>query len=781
MGSKSGQGAGGRALRRVVSRTAVVLGTASFLWAANPGIVPAQTYSFSNVQIEGNRRIEPGTILSYAGLESGGVSAAELNDAYQRVLNSNLFESVVFEPQGDTLVIRVVEWPTVNQISIEGNRRINDELLLELVQSQPRRVFDPGLAEADARRITEAYASQGRLSVEVEPSIIRRSDNRVDLVFAVREGRVVEVERLGFVGNRDFSDRRLRNVLETRQAGLLRTFIQADTYNPERIAFDQQVLRDFYLSRGYVDFQILSVDTEFSRERDATFVTFNIREGQSFDFGTVSVASDVPGVVDLTPYERLVDIRPGQTYTPTAVESVIARLEQLATRQGLDFVRVDPRVTRNDRTQTLDIAFTLVEGPRVFVERIDIEGNQTTLDRVIRREFDTVEGDPFNPREIRAAAERIRALNYFSDVSVETRQGTAPDQVIVDVDVEEAPTGNLSFGASYGLESGLGLAIGFSERNFLGRGQTLAVEVASGVDNANARLTFIEPSILGRDLAFRFSAFYITTDRDDFDTKRVGLSPGLEFPISENGRLAVRYTISQDEVTNIEPDTSPILQEEEGERLTSALGYTYTWDSRRNIVAPRTAIRFEFGQDFAGLGGDQEYIRTTAEVTAQRMVWNEEVTLRTTLEGGYLHMLSGESRVVDRFSIGSSQLRGFESRGVGPRDLNVDDDDALGGNVYAVARFDAEFPLGLPEEYGISGGAFLDVGSIWGLDDVDGGESGTDEMQLVDDDARLRAAIGVSLFWDTPIGPLRFNFSKAIAKEDYDEEQNFDLTLSTRF
>ncbi len=486
-------------------------------------------------------------------------------------------------------------------------------------------------------------------------------------------------------------------------------------------------------------------------------------------------------MVDLAPYQRLVDIRPGQTYSPNAVDAVVARLEQLATRQGLDFVRVDPRITRNDRSQTLDIAFTLVEGPRVFVERIDIEGNQTTLDRVIRRQFNPVEGDPFNPREIRAAADRIRALNYFSEVEVDTRQGTAPDQVIVDVDVEEIPTGSLAFGASYGLESGLGLALGFSERNFLGRGQTLALDVASGVDNATSRISFVEPSILGRDLLFRFTAFYATTNRTDFDTRRIGVTPGLEFPISENGRLALRYSISQNEISDVDDDSSPILQEEEGDFLTSALGYTYTWDSRRNLVAPRTAFRFEFGQDFAGLGGDTEFVWTTAQVTAQRMVVNDEVTLRASLEGGYLHMLSGDSRVVDRFSLGSSQLRGFESRGVGPRDLNVDDDDALGGNAYAAARLDAEFPLGLPEEYGITGGAFLDLGSVWSLDDVDGGASGTDGLELVDDAARLRAAVGLSLFWDTPIGPLRFNFSRPVAKEAYDDEQNFDLTISTRF
>ena len=773
---------GTRRVRRPLARMAAILGTAGMFWMTQPVMTPAQSYSFGSVEIEGNQRIDAATILGYAGLEGGAISAGELNDAYQRVVASGLFQDVTFQPRGNTLVIRVEEWPVIGRINIEGNRRLDDDALLELVQSQPRRVFDPALAEADAQRITDLYASQGRLSVEVDPRIIRRADNSVDLVFEVTEGRVVEVERLSFVGNRDFSDRRLRRVLETKQAGLLRTFIQRDTYDPARAEFDQQVLRDFYLSRGYIDFRILSVDTEFSRQRDATFITFNIQEGQSYDFGRTSVVSEVQGL-DPARFRSLLRIRAGQTYTPILVSDAVARMEQLATEMGLDFVRVDPRVTRNQRAGTIDIAFTLVRGPRIFVERIDIEGNQTTLDRVIRRQFQIVEGDPFNPREIRAAAERIRALNYFSDVQVDTREGTGPDQVIVDVNVEEAPTGTLSFGGSYGLESGLALAIGFSERNFLGRGQTLRFDITSGTDTANTRLTFVEPSLYGRDLAFRFDAFYSTSDRDnaDFSTRRIGVSPGFEFPISRSGRLALLYTIAEEEISNVDDESSPILKEEEGSFLTSSLGYRYTWDNRRSIVEPQTAVRLEFGQELAGLGGDTEYLKTTAQATAQRRVWNDDLTLRATVEGGYVHALDGETRVTDRFNLRSAQFRGFESRGIGPRDLAVENDDSLGGNAYAVARLDAEFPLGLPEEYGITGGAFLDIGSVWSLDDVDGGADGSDGQELVDDSAALRAAIGLSLFWDTPVGPLRFNFSKALVKEDYDEEQNFDLTISTRF
>ncbi|MEP3892500.1 MAG: outer membrane protein assembly factor BamA, partial [Litorimonas sp.] len=366
-------------------------------YVAFSGAVSAQTYSFNTVEIDGATRIEDATILSYAGIARGEtVSAGELNAAYQRILGSGLFETVEIAPSGSTLVIRVTEYPTVNRISFEGNTKLKDEALQAIIQSQPRRVFSPSLAEQDAARITQGYEQAGRLAANVDPVIVRRSNNRVDLIFEIKEGKVVEVERISFIGNRNYSDRRLRRVLESKQAGLFRQIIQRDTFVADRIEFDKQVLRDFYLSRGYVDFQILTAAPEFSRERDAFFVTFNVREGQKFSFGEITTSSDVTNV-DPDEFAAEIRIKPGQTYTPTGVDQTIRRLERLAVQKNLDFIRVEPRVTRNDRTLSLDIDFVIVRGPRVFVERIDIEGNSTTLDRVVRRQFEAVEGDPFNP------------------------------------------------------------------------------------------------------------------------------------------------------------------------------------------------------------------------------------------------------------------------------------------------------------------------------------------------------------------------------------------------
>lgn len=751
------------------------------------GEARAQGYSFSSIAVEGNQSVEPATVAKIAGIAEGQpVTEAGLNDAVQRLIGSGLFATADVVPQGSTLLIRVTENPVINVVSFEGNKRLKDEDLAKLVKSQSRRVYSAAQAEADAAAITQAYVDASRLAARVEPRVIDRGNNRVDLAFEIREGRVTEVERLSFTGNRSYSDRRLRQVLETKQAGLLRSIIQRDTYIPDRVEFDKQVLTDFYRARGYIDFQVLSVSREFSRERDGFFLTFAVREGLSYKFGRVTTVSEYEGV-DARPYDEVVRIRQGATYSPLAIDTTISRMEAIALDQGVNFLNIEPRITRNEENQTLDVVFALTKGPRVFVERIDIEGNATTLDRVVRRQFRTVEGDPFNPREIREAAERIRALGFFETADVNARQGTAADQVIVDVNVEEKPTGSLTFGASYSVANGVGFNIGLSEANFLGRGQFVSLNLAIGTDDKNSSITFVEPAFLDRDLRFRFNAYYTTSENSnaEYSTRRLGISPSIEFPLGEFSALELRYKVSQDEIYDVDttstapgstltPGSSTLLQLEEarGAEITSALGYTYSYDTRIGGVDPNSAVLFRFGQDFAGLGGDITSITTTALASYERKAFREEITLRAEIEGGVVVTSGGDSRLVDRFT-GNGKIRGFEPNGIGPRDLTAFNQDAVGGNYFAVARLEAEFPLGLPEEYGITGGLFADVGSVWGLDNTLGG--------LIDDDMHLRSSVGVSVFWNTALGPLRFNFSKAIDKESYDLEQNFDLTVSTRF
>ncbi|MCV2892150.1 outer membrane protein assembly factor BamA [Lentibacter sp. XHP0401] len=761
----------------------------TFLWVASA--VEAQNYRFGSVSIEGNKRIESGTILSYAGIaRNETVSAGDLNEAYQRILASGLFESVEIEPRGGTLNIRVKEFPTINRINFEGNKRLKDDELAGFIKLKPRLVFSPTQAERDVATLTEAYAENGRLTAKITPRIIRRSDNRVDLVFEIFEGGITEVSRIGFVGNQVYSDRRLRRVLESKQAGLLRAFIRKDTFVEDRLQFDQQVLRDFYLSRGYVDFRTTAVNAEIARERDGYFVTFNVEEGQQFAFGAITTVSEI-AEVDADEYQNAIKLREGQTYSPSLIENSIARMERLAIKNGQPFLRVEPRITRNERELTLDVEFVLAKGERIFVERIDIEGNATTLDRVVRQQFRVAEGDPFNPREIRESAERIRALGFFGEATVNAREGSSPNTVILDVDVEEKTTGSLNFGGTYSTDNGFGIVAQYTETNFLGRGQTVRFRVSGATDNTDYGLYFEEPAFLGRDVKFFFDVAYRETEsaNANYDTSRGLFATGLEFPLGDRARLGVNYKFDATKMS-LDDDTGQlagcglttcvgsVLSNEVnlGRRSNSSLGYTYQWDSRKASLDPDEGVTFQFSQDF-GIGGDDTFVRSKAKVTAQMRILNEEVTLRATLAGGAVNF-SGSgpgSRATDRWLFEDDIVRGFSPGGVGPRDFNSGTgiNDALGGNYFATAKFEALFPLGLPEEYGVTGGVFYDIGNVWGLD-----ATGADTIY---ESGSFRHVAGVSIFWKTPVGPMRLNWSKALEKEEQDDEQSFEFTISTEF
>ena len=738
------------------------------------GAAHAQSFVFNSFEIEGNQRVADGTILSFAGLTPGAaLSIAELNAAGQNIRGSGLFESVDLVPQGSRLLIRVVEYPTISRINIEGNSRLRDAELLPLVQSQPRRVFTPAQAEADTAAITEAYARRGRINATVTPRIIPQSDNRVDLVFEVVESAVTEIERISFLGNRTFSERRLRRVLETKQAGVFRILVGRDTYSPERVAQDREALTDFYRSRGYIDFVLQNIDVSLTRERDAYLVTYNLREGQRFSFGRTSISSEINGV-NAADFEDLIGVRPGATYSPVPVDSDITRIERAAASRGLNFVEVEARLTRNPRDLSIDVNYVLVSGERVFIERIDIEGNSTTLDRVIRNQFRSVEGDPLNSREIEESARRIRGLGFFQGVSVDTRMGSSPSQRVIDVNVTEGPTGTLTFGANFNTDTGVNLLASYQQSNFQGRGQRLNFNLSTAETNRRLGFGFTEPQLLGRDLRGSFDLSYATTDNENalYDTETLRISPMLSFPVSEAGRLAVFYALEYTDLTDVSTEASDVIAQEAltGGVWTNAVGYNYSWDSRGTGLNPTTGVVLRFGQEFGF--GDSQFIKTTAFAGAETAILNEEVILRASLEGGLLSYQEGNSRVTDRFFLGSRLMRGFDAGGIGPRDALTD--DALGGNAFSVLRLETEFPLGLPSEYGITGGAFIDYGSVWDVGETYG-------ATILSNDPIARSVAGLSIFWTTPIGPLRFNFTEPLDVQDFDKTRSFDVTISTSF
>lgn len=774
-----------RNMRRAGAYLWILTAVAVAVTAPAPRAV-AQAVSFSSVAVEGNQRIEADTIRVFAGLVPGTpATQADLDAAVRRLFDTGLFSDVSIRPAGGRLVISVVENPTINIVTFEGNRRVDDETLAGVVKLAPRDAYSRAAAEADAQEIVKAYAASGRYSATVRPKIIRLPENRVNLVYEITEGRVTEVQRIAFTGNTAYSDRRLRRVIATGQAGFFSWFFTNDVYDADRLELDKQNLRDFYLNRGFVDFQVLSASAEMARERNGFFLAFALSEGPRYHYGDVSVAAFAPGL-DPADFRDIIDLRKGDTYSQKRVDRVIERMEYLAGQQGFAFVSVEPRLTRHPETGVVDIEFELIEGPRVFVERIDIRGNSQTLDRVIRRQFHLVEGDAFNAREVRQAEQRLQALRFFKSVGIRVREGSSPDRAVVTVDVEEAPTGSLSFGAAYSSSDGITGTISLSERNFLGRGQAVKLELASGSNSNTVSFSFNEPALFDQDLSAGFQAFYRDYNRDEssINTTTYGFVPNVGFPLSEDSRLTVRLDLRSEEIRVDDTGTSPILVREAGERVSVGVGLSYVLDKRNSPIDPTAGFILRLDEDLAGLTGGAQYSKTKVNARAYTSLFDEEVVLSAEVEGGALFSFNDQSRITDRFVLGGDSFRGFQYGGLGPRDKcdncsgpgNTEDvNDALGGNMYAVARLEASFPIGLPPEYGIYGGVFADAGTLWDLYDTDGA-SGT-----VDDSAKLRSSIGASIFWDSAIGPLRFNYAIPIQKESGDETESFRLTVDTRF
>ena len=770
-----------------------------FAWIASPHLrefgSPALAQGalvFDRVEVVGNQRMSADTVRSIAGIPTGvSVRFWEINDAVQRLHQSDLFENVAVRPEGNRLIIEVEERPTINQIAIEGNEILNDEVLMSLIASEPRQTFSPARAEADARNVVDAYMAAGRLSAEVTPRIIRRSENRVDLVFEVFEGGIVEIARVGFVGNRTYSDNRLRRVLATKQANLLSWLFRSDTFIEERLESDRALLEEFYFSRGFIDFEILSVTSELTRERDGFLVTFRLREGAQFFFGDITISSELPEVNE-DAFTDLVDISPGEIFDEELLEELLDDINLRTNELGYTFVQTAHSIRRNNETQTVDINVELVRGPRQFIERIEISGNSTTLDHVIRREFRVVEGDPFNRREILRAQDRIRALGYFGNVTVETRPGSAPDQAIVEVTVEERPTGSLTFGVAYATDEGVAGNIALREANFAGRGQRVGVSLSVGKSDNTFAFSFEEPRFLDRDLAVGISVYHErnTSDSFTYNSREIGMRPRVSFPVSASARLELSYTLNQaklEQRTGTEAaNISPLVgQTGEGKTLTSAVGARYVLNKTDSVFQPSEGYRFSVGQTLAGLGGDVRYSKTSANFTAYSSLLKGDVILSSELEGGIFVPIGTNSRVTDRFFLGGDSFRGFQTFGIGPRDEN---NSPLGGKYFAIARLEGTFPLGLPDEVGLTGGIFVDAGSLWGLDvtTVEDDERCVNEPEevcrAVSSGFELRSSTGFALYWNTAIGPLAFNFSRPLKYiKGVDRTERFRLTIGTRF
>ena len=735
------------------------------------------------VEIRGNRRIEDATILSYMGLTPNQqITAEDLNVAVRTLFETGLFADVQIVPAPDgRLVVVVEENPIISQIAFEGNDDLDDEELEQIVSLRPRLPFSVARAEADAATILELYRRTGRYNATVEPFIIRRPDNRVDLVFEIEEGRQTGVCSIEFTGNTAYSDRRLRGVIETDESGIFSFLISTDFYDPDRLELDQELLRRFYLNRGFADFRVLSADAAISQARDCFTITFAVEEGPRYTFGDFRVVVNQEGL-DPQAFAALIPAGlTGDTFDAGEVEEIADAMKDLAGQFGYAFVDVNPRANKNVEARVIDVTFELDEGPRVFVERIEIEGNNRTLDRVIRREIDLVEGDPFDAAAIRDARADIRGLDYFETVEIEVEPGSAEDRAVLNVEVEEKSTGSISFGVGYSTGPGVIGNVALTERNFLGRGQTVRTTVTAAGDTQIYDFAFTEPRFLDRDLALGFRGFFLEDDRSSessFDQNRFGLDLFAGFPLSEDARLRPNYSFVSDDIS-VSDDASPAIVDDAGNTVTSSVGYRLTYDQRNDPLEPTSGYLMTLNQDLAGVGGDRRFVKSSALAKGWVSLLDEALVASAEIEGGALVNFGQDSRITERFFLGGQTLRGFESRGIGPRDLNTD--DAIGGNYFAAVRLETSFPVGLPEELGVFGGAFVDAGTVWGLDKTSFGATAGAPAVTIDDDPQLRVSAGGLLFIDSPFGPLEFSLGFPLVKEDFDEKEIFRFSVGTRF
>lgn len=740
------------------------------------------------IEVQGNQRIEAETIRSYMLVQPGEAADPDRLDRSLRALfATGLFRDVEIRQDGNRIVVRVAENPIVNRVGFEGNRRVTSDALRSEVQLAPRSVFTPAAAQADRQRILEIYARRGRFAATVEPKIIELDQNRVDVVFEITEGDIALVARINFVGNASFSDSRLKEIIATREQAWYRLLSTSDTYDPDRLAFDRELLRRFYLRQGFADVQVTGATAELAPDRSGFFITFTIEEGPRYRVRNVEVTSSLRGL-DPATVRGEIPISPGEWYDGDAVERAENTLTDLLVARGFPFVAVEPRVVRDREAASVDLTFDISEGPRAFVERIEITGNTRTQDRVIRREFRLAEGDPLVAAQVRRSRERIRSLGFFSDVQVTTTPGSAPDRVILNTQVRERATGEFTIGGGFSTDVGLLADIGLRERNLLGTGVDARTNLTLAQRRSQVDLSVTDPQFLERNLAAGGDIFLVRRDLREtagYQERRTGFALRMGYEINEHLRQSWSYSLVEREIFDVAPIVSRFIREQEGRTLLSQISTTVTYDRRDSRVAPREGYVVRVGADFAGIGGDVEYLRMRADgqyyIPFERLLGDPDYVLVLAAGAGYLVPYGdNQTRIVDRFFLGGENLRGFALGGAGPRDVSTK--DSLGGEVLWTSSAEFRFPLPLPSELGFIGRAFVDVGSLTGLpSNITNAGCPATFPNCVRDEADPRVGVGVGISWRSPIGLINIDLAQAVVKKSYDETQVFRLGFGTRF
>lgn len=747
---------------------------AAWLLAAGAG---AQAPLIAAIQVEGAQRIDPATVQSYMVVAPGDPFDLELiNESLKSLYATGLFNDVRIERQGATLIVTVAENPIINEIAFEGNNRIDDETLASEIQLRSRIVYTPARVQADTKRILDLYRRSGRFAARVEPKIIEREQNRVDLAFEIDEGEETGIDKIIFVGNKEYSDGELRDVIGTQESAWWAFFRVTDTYDPDRLAFDRELLRRYYLSEGYADFQIKSAVAELAPDEENFILTFTIDEGPRYRFAESKITSKIRGL-PVGDFASLIEHESGDWYDAEKVDAVVTALNDSVGDFGYAFVDIRPQINRNRDARTIEVDYQIGEGPKVFVERIDIKGNFRTQDEVVRREFRLAEGDAFNTSKLRRSRQRIQNLDFFSKVDVNTTPGSAPDRTVVEVEVEEKSTGELSFGLGFSTGEGLLGDVAIRERNFLGKGQDLRLAVTASGESQQIDFGFVEPYFLDRPLSAGINARATQRDLQDdtsFSENDVGGGFSLGYAISEHLTQRWAYDFSRRETLDVDASASQAVRRLEGTSLISEVSQRITYDRRDNRVRPSEGYYVALDTAVAGLGGDTNYVSGVLEGGYYYPIWEDDVVFSLTARGGMAENFDGDGSYIETFYLGGQQVRGFESFGIGPRDPGTD--DALGGQNFFNSSIQTRFPMGLPEELGVTGRVFVDAGSLWRLD-----TTGLTGVTGIDDDFTIRSSAGVGVTWNSPFGPISLDYAWPLTKADQDKTENFRFSFGTAF
>lgn len=768
---------------KVVAASAALL-VAAPLWGGfvpELGAISAEAATAGRVTVVGNTRVEPETIAAYIkGTPGRALSPAQVDESIKALFATGMFSDVQISQSGGQVIVKVVENPVIARVSFEGNDVQSDEVLKGVVELQPRSVLTQGKVESDTQRILDLYRSTGRFDATVEPKQVDLGKGRVDLIYQINEGPRTEVSQITFVGNNAFSNYRLSNVISTKESGLFGWIKSSDNYTPEKLNADQEALRRFYYNHGYADFRVVSATADFDRQQNSFFLTFTVDEGERYKYGDVKVETTLS---DVNPddLKALALTTPGETYSAAEVDKSLEAITTAVAAKGYAFVQVRPRGDRDYANHTIAVTYFVDEGSRAYIERINIIGNDRTRDYVIRREFDIGEGDAYNQVLIEKAERRLKNLGYFRNVRIWSEQGSSVDKVIVNVQVDDKPTGEVSIGAGYSTSNGILAELSLTEKNFLGRGQYVRASVSRGITtdgksgDSSYELSFTEPYLFDRRLEGGFDIYQRNySDGDDgvhpYDEKMTGGKLRLGVPLNDNTSLGLFYEGYQQEISDVEAKYNSFVTAED--RFVSIVGTSLTYNTIDDYAFPRNGVYAQIKQEFAGVGGDATFLRTTGRVEYYKeLVEDWDMIGHVGAKGGAMVGLDGDLASIDQFQVGGSIIRGFDTNGIGPRDPATG--YAFGGKYYVAASAETIFPVPfISQEYGFWGSLFADAGTLWSSDDT---RTGTDNGLA------LRASVGAGLMWQSPFGLLRADFAYPIMKEDEDETQVFRFSGGTKF